>query len=152
MSGVLHHFPSKEALLVGVLECWDALERKALHAVIGTDKLREGAPEVSLGRVCREIIARNVGQREMIRLYSVLQAESLDPDHPAHSYFAERQTRALAGFAQLAPAGSDADAVARRVLALMEGLQLQWLRDPPPDWVQEWQRVTADFPDLRDDA
>jgi AcrR family transcriptional regulator len=151
VAGVLHHFSSKEALLVGVLDRRDRLDEAALREKLGVPAGQGGA-EVSLGRACREIVARNAEQRELVHLSSVLSAESLDPEHPAHDYFCERQAWVLEELARLAPPSSDADAVARRVLALMEGLQLQWLRDHSRDWVEDWDRLAADIPELRTDV
>lgn len=151
VAGVLHHFPSKEALLVGVLERRDRLDTQALGERLGVDLLGGEAVGVSLGRLCRETVARNAGQREIVRLFHVLAAEALAEDHPAHEYFRERQSRALRGFAGLAPPGCDAEAAALRVLGLMEGLQVLWLREPARDWVEDWNRVTASIPELRDD-
>ena len=60
-------------------------------------------------------------------------AASLTPDHPAHQYFADRQQHALQPFAQLVPDREDRDVIARTCLALLDGLQIQWLRDPDLD-------------------
>jgi AcrR family transcriptional regulator len=144
VAGVLHHFPSKEALLVGVLERRDQLDTQSLMERLGD----QGAP--SLSRLCREIVARNETQREIVRLFHVLAGEALADDHPAYEFFRRREAFALEGFAQCAPPGSDTGAVARRVLALMEGLQVLWLRDPSLSWVADWERVTADLPEFRD--
>jgi AcrR family transcriptional regulator len=139
---VLHHFPSKEGLLVGVLERRDQLDTQWL----GERLSAAGTP--SLARLCREIVARNQEQREIVRLFHVLAGEALADDHPAYEYFHRRQAYALWGFAQAAPPGSDPEVVARRVLALMEGLQVLWLRDPARDWLEDWDRVTADIPEF----
>jgi hypothetical protein len=127
------------------------LDEEAIREKLGNPVGGSGA-EVSLGRACRAIVARNAGQRELVHLSSVLSAESLYPDHPAHDYFCERQAWVLEELARLAPPGSDPGAVARRVLALLEGLQLQWLRDLSRDWVEDWDRVAADIPELREDV
>jgi hypothetical protein len=95
-------------------------------------------------------VARNETQREIVRLFHVLAGEALADDHPAYEFFRRREAFALEGFAQCAPPGSDTGAVARRVLALMEGLQVLWLRDPSLSWVADWERVTADLPEFRD--
>lgn len=136
MPGVLHHFPSKDALLVAVLERRDALDAAALAQRLGPGRH-------DLATVCAAVVDRNAGQREVVRLYAVLEAESLDPAHPASAYFAARQEEALAFFAEHAPEGGDARAVARRTLALLDGLQLQWLREPGLDLRATWAALAA---------
>jgi AcrR family transcriptional regulator len=145
--GLLHHFPSKEALLVGVLERRDELDTLWLG-----EQLRLGVSgTVTLRQLCRALVARNQGQREIVRLFHVLAGEALADDHPAYEYFRRRQAYALEGFAGMVPPGSDRESVARRVLGLMEGLQVLWLRDPAVDWLEDWDRVTAGIPEFAAD-
>jgi hypothetical protein len=95
-----------------------------------------------LGQLCAALVERNAGQPEIVRLFAVLEAESLAPSHPAHGYFAARQQRTLAHLTELA----HGDAVlARQVAALMDGLQIQWLRAPETtDLIAEW-KAAADL-------
>jgi hypothetical protein len=71
----------------------------------------------------------------------VLAAESLDPAHPAHAYFVRRQKLAAAAYAALAESLTDRpELLARQIMAMMDGLQIQWLRDPEAtDLVTEWE-------------
>lgn len=79
---------------------------------------------------------RNVRQPEIVRLFAVLEAESLAPGHPAHEYFRRRERRTVAAFADLVEGDQ---ALARQVVALMDGLQMQWLREPATvDLVAAW--------------
>lgn len=151
LGAVLHHFSSKDALLLAVLAHRDRLDIAALEDVFGPVTAWLEPPRVTLAALCAAIVARNAEQPEIVRLYSVLAAEALDPRHPAHDHFADRQRNALAGLALFAPAGCDADAAAARALALMDGLQLQWLRDPSRDWLADWRRATAGMAELRPD-
>lgn len=153
LTGLLHHFPSKDALLVAVLARHDELEVRALDEELGVTQ-PPGLPlesplvdwnGVDLWTACQATVERNARQPELVRLYAVLEAESLAPDHPAHGYFMERQEHALALFRHLAGAGEGAEALARKVLALMDGLQLQWLRDPSLDFAETWRRMAADI-------
>ncbi len=41
-------------------------------------------------------VQHNFERRELLRLYTVLGAESLNPDHPAHDYFLRRQQTSIA--------------------------------------------------------
>ena len=140
--GLLHHVGSKDGLLVAVLDHRDAADADALIAELGP-----GAPPtgVDLRRLCAALVRRNAGQPEIVRLFAVLEAESLAPGHPAHLYFAARQERTLAMFTALAVGISDRPgSLARQVMALMDGLQIQWLRDPGgTDLVTEWEAVAA---------
>jgi hypothetical protein len=69
----------------------------------------------------------------------------LAPGHPAHSYFRTRQERVLAAFTALAGGTTEhPEALARQVMALMDGLQIQWLRDPEgTDLVAEWEAAAG---------
>lgn len=73
-----------------------------------------------------------------MRLYSVLNAESLYPQHPAYAYFSAREVWATALFASAAAGTSNPARIARQIFAAMDGLQLRWLRDPDIDPVAEW--------------
>lgn len=134
-TGLLHHFPTKESLLEAVLAHRDA---------DGSDEqLDEATQDPTDGRaMLRHLLAvveRNVTQPRIVNLFSVLSAEAGDPAHPAHDYFAQRYARlraqlqqACAGLAsagQLTP-GTDPNALAVEIIALMDGLQVQWVLDP----------------------
>jgi AcrR family transcriptional regulator len=147
LPGVLHHFGTKDGLLVAVLEYRDRLDEAALAEHLAE---RAGAGRTpDLGGVVEAIVARNAGQREIVRLYAVLEAESLTPDHPAHDFFAERQRRTLALLTRWGPPDGDREALARHVLALLDGLQLQWLRDPDLDLLDGWRAASRQVPALR---
>lgn len=153
LTGLLHHFPCKDALLVAVLARHDELEVRALDEALGVTQPPGLPPEsplidwdgIDLWTACQALVERNARQPELVRLYAVLEAESLAPDHPAHGYFMERQEHTLALFRHFAGAGEGADALARKVLALMDGLQLQWLRDPGLDFAETWRRMVAEI-------
>ncbi len=153
LTGLLHHFPYKDALLVAVLARHDEIEVLALDADRGITRPPGVPPEsplvdwkgVDLWTACQSTVERNARQPELVRLYAMLEAESLAPGHPAHEYFIERQGHTLALFRHLAGDGEGADALARNVLALMDGLQLQWLRDPSLDLAETWRRMAADL-------
>lgn len=148
--GLLHHFRTKDVLLLELLEQRDEADLASLKQLLGHSSERAAsstddpvAHGLTLGLFCEALVARNAGQPELVRLYAVLEAESLNPDHPAHAYFVRRQQMALEGFAALCPAASDPERMARQVLAAMDGLQLQWLRDPNTDLVTEWRAVAV---------
>lgn len=159
VNGVLHHVGTKDGLLVAVLDHRDHEDARVLAEILGVEFPEAGwAPDelvavarerrIGLAQMCAAVMARNAVQPEIVRLYSVLEGESLTPDHPAHEYFTRRQRITLDGFARLAPSGVDRNALARHLLAVMDGLQLQWLRDPAVDLVVEWERVAAEIAGL----
>jgi AcrR family transcriptional regulator len=146
--GLLHHVGSKDRLLLAVLHHRDEEDFRSLAGQLGVDLedwQGRWPSQVTLPRACEALVRRNATQPEIVRLFSVLQAESLAPDHPASAYFAERQQRALSGFAALAEGRTpDPLSLARQVMAVMDGLQIQWLRDPDAtDLVAEWQAVAG---------
>jgi AcrR family transcriptional regulator len=135
--GLLHHVGSKDGLLVAVLEHRDAEDGRSLTAELGVHH----PSEVSLQQMCSALVRRNAAQPEIVRLFAVLEAESLAPSHPAHEYFAARQEQVVAVFAELAKAVTDEPlTLARQIVAMMDGLQIQWLRAPETtDLVREWE-------------
>ena len=130
-AGLLYHFPTKEALLAAVLERRDAEDsaREQLSAPPGLEVLRRFIA----------LAEHNVRHRGIVDLYSRLAAEAISEDHPAHAYFARHYReareaiaesfRALAKTGELRP-GVDPDLAALTFIALMDGLQVQWLTTP----------------------
>ncbi|HEY2556591.1 MAG TPA: TetR/AcrR family transcriptional regulator [Diaminobutyricibacter sp.] len=133
-AGVLHHFASKKELLVAVLRRRDELDVEAVApgSVPPSDL-------VEFRAILDALVERNLAQPEIIRLYTVLSAEALNPDHPAHEYFQERLQQArtlLVPRLDLPP--EEADALVVDYLSFMDGLQLNWLRDPSIDFRGRW--------------
>lgn len=146
--GVLRHVGSKAGLLVAVLEHRDIEDARSLRVQLGVseeqvpDEWSTGGPDgVDLRRLCAATMRRNAEQPEFVRLFTVLEAESLTPSHPAHDYFARRQRQAIAAFTSLAAGITDhPEPLARHIVAMMDGLQVQWLRSPETfDLVRAWE-------------
>lgn len=130
-AGLLYYFPTKEALLAAVLERRDAedSERERLHAAPGLDMMRRFVT----------LAEHNVRHPGIVDLYSRLAAEAIAADHPAHDYFVRHYDKARGdvreSFAIMAERGelrADADPglAALTFIALMDGLQVQWLTMP----------------------
>jgi AcrR family transcriptional regulator len=127
-AGLLHHFPSKEHLLQAVLNWRDDTS----SALIGSP-LPEG---VDLLRGFVLLAAYNASTPELVELHVVLSAEGTSADHPMHDYFVTRYARVsnlirgafehAQAHGQLKP-DVDAESAARTLIALMDGLQVQWL-------------------------
>ena len=133
--GLLHHVGSKDGLLLAVLDHRDAEDMRAVA---------DQAPG-TLRETCAAVVRRNAAQPEIVRLFAVLEAESLTPDHPAHDYFDARQQRTVEHFTELAkPVTAEPEVLARLIVALMDGLQIQWLRSPAAvDVVAEWETAAS---------
>jgi hypothetical protein len=103
-----------------------------------TDRqLRSAAEYVA---VVTHLMQRNSLRPELIRLYSVLSAESLNPSHPAHDFFVDRLERSVATLAELAEGWHpNPRQLGLQTVSLLDGLQLNWLRDPRIDLVEQWQ-------------
>ena len=129
VQGVLHYFPSKTELLLGILDRFDAIA----PALERSENAREFVA------VMNRLVARNADQPALVQLYIVLSAESLSTEHPAHDYFNRRQTRAITTIEDMADGWhDDPTRFALEVLCVLDGLQLNWLRDRHMDLEKEW--------------
>ena len=131
-AGVLHHFGSKHNLLLEVLESRD--QDDVAHLA---DQHIPGGPALFMHLVGTAL--RNSQRPGIVQVFTVLSAESVTEDHPARSYFEERYRNLRheidGAFRELCtqegvtdPAA--VDKAAASILAVMDGLQLQWLLDP----------------------
>jgi len=130
-AGLLHHFPSKEHLLVAVLAERDRLDG-AQFQLAGFQGL------AALDRLA-ELVQHNAMVPGLVQAYTVLMGESVGEDHPAREWFRERYPRRRANIAAALRAGIesgeirsevDCDAVAAQIIAMMDGLQVQWVLNP----------------------
>jgi AcrR family transcriptional regulator len=136
-TGLLHHFPSKELLLAEVLEQRDIRDLAALS------ERHDGAArgwQVLDDMV--DLVRTNAGREGFVRLFTSLAGEAVDPTHPGHEWLGRHHAAAVAALtAALHDAVADGEAdpavpagdVARQLVALMDGLQLQWLMDGDVD-------------------
>jgi AcrR family transcriptional regulator len=130
-AGLLHHFPSQEHLLLELLELRHEHDAERVARALGE---HTGFLDALLG-LCRE----NQETAGLVRLFTILSAESVDDDHPAHDWTVERYRALRARFATRLEgeqregriAGDlDPHALAPQLIAMFDGLQLQWLLDP----------------------
>lgn len=142
--GVLRYIGSKDNLLAMVY-----LENYNVTGNVD-DFMASGSPggdpgDLRLPAYLRFLVRHNSRRRMMVQLFSVLQVESFNPSHPLHDEFANRQEsiwRYYSGFDWLIPpefaSFEEVRPTVRRALAIMDGVQLRWLRDPPIDLYDEW--------------
>ena len=130
-AGLLHHFPSKEQLLVAVLAERDRSDG-ARHHLRGVQGL------AALDRLV-ELVEFNTLVPGLVRAFTVLLGEAVSEDHPAREWFQQRYPKRRDNIAAALRAGIDtgeiladvdADAVAAEIIAMMDGLQVQWLLNP----------------------
>ena len=130
-AGLLYHFPTKEALLAAVLERRDAEDSEREQLTV--------PPKLDVLRHFLALAEYNLRHPGIVDLYSRLAAEAVAPDHPAHEYFVRHYRAARDGvhesFEVLAARGELRDGVepalaALTFIALMDGLQVQWLTVP----------------------
>ncbi len=137
-AGIIHHFPSKEHLLMEVLQLCEAEDRAWVRAVTADDRV-DGVPAMPWPDRVLEAGRRMVSRPEVARLAATLAVESVQPDHPAHGWFRDRHRRfrqeitdGLRAEQRLGhiPPDADPDLFAAHLLAILVGLQNQWLLDP----------------------
>lgn len=133
VAGVLHHFPNKSALLMAVLERRDEVSQKI------ADEVRGEATLSGLFSSLSAINRSNATAPGVIRAFSMLNAESLVEGHPAWAWFQGRysaiEERVVVQLQELVAWGEvradvDLAGVVQESLAMMDGLQIQWLRYP----------------------
>lgn len=131
LPGLLHHYPNKTALLEAVLD----------------DRLGGKTPILPLDAADGELFIRSLIERAMrdarepttIGLVTLLSAEALRPDHPAHGYFQNWHSKARSLITQaftdlnrrgLYKAAVPPEVAAVHVAAMRDGLNAHWLLDP----------------------
>ncbi len=138
--GVLHHFPSKTELLLAVLRQRDTEDGRLASSL----RTREG---IDLIRALGGLVAHNQASPEIVRFFTVLTSEALADDHPAHDYFVDRYRQIRARIERNLRRGqesgevrcdADLEAIAPIVVAVMDGLQLQWLLDRDVDVLRSY--------------
>jgi AcrR family transcriptional regulator len=146
-AGMLHHFRNKSALLQAVL---DRRDERSLNLV----DFEAADPAFAL-RGLVDLAAYNASVPGVVELYTTLSAEATSPTHPAHEYFKRRyeftRSNTVVVFQRLAsadriPVTIDPFRAAVATLALMDGLQVQWLLDRDLiDMAQELEDFFASF-------
>ncbi|MEU6476586.1 helix-turn-helix domain-containing protein [Streptomyces sp. NPDC047017] len=140
LPGLMHYFDSKEDLLTQVLRMRD----EAAHA-------RQEERGASLSY--REIIKEGSGTPGLVELFVSMAAAASDPAHPAHAHFARRypvlREQVVASLRSRMDTGTirtgivPAERLAVLLIAVVDGIQLQWLVDRSVDMRQAADDVMA---------
>ena len=134
---LLYHFPSKNALLLAVLEQYELDNQEWLEPI------RE-RPDATLGQMLTHVVRHNHESPGLIQLFTVLSGESVQPDHPANGYFHERYASVRSHFADRIADDQrngrindqlDPNRLATALIAMLDGLHIQRLLDPDLDIV-----------------
>lgn len=127
-AGLLHHFPSKPALLHAVLDNREVFDDQPWP----TDGVRR------LIRFITVLRRHELDSAEMT-FFAMLSTESAAPDHPAHDYFLHRYQAMVPDLAenlgdvfdtQRLPSSISIEDLARMLAGMADGIRIQWLFEP----------------------
>jgi AcrR family transcriptional regulator len=132
-AAVLRYF-SKEELLTEVLRQWDRQQ----------PFVSEAAPGLPAIRAFVDLMRYHVEHRGFLELYLTFATEASDATHPAHAYMRARYGRTIAQIrtrlseavelGHVAPMDDPTlDYEAACFLAILDGLEIQWLHNPRLD-------------------
>lgn len=145
LPGLLHYFPSKTEMLLAVLEMRDlrhihtsspATQREPLSL---QQHAQNPMPWTQLLQLLRSVTRGNADSAGVVKLFALLNAESLIEAHPAQDWFSRRADLLLTLFSgslrQAQQRGEidtqcNPEQVAAELVAMMDGLQMLWLRRP----------------------
>ena len=124
--GLLHYVPSKDALLIEVLKLRDEIDSQTFTADRAGLEMME------------KLVSHNATLPGLVQSFTVLSADSVTENHPAKPFFTERyrtmRTVLIGALRQELgddlPAGLTHEQAAILLIAIMDGLQLQWLLEP----------------------
>jgi len=137
--GLMHYFPDMPTLLKAVLAHRDEVDIAAISGAGGEDDER------TVTELIDAAAAYYADRLAEIRRFDALEAEALDPNHPAHAWFAERNRRNLE---LLRPAVErefdDPDTVMRLLRYVIDGVRLSWMHAPGEiDFTADWTAVRS---------
>ncbi len=137
--GVMHYFPTMADLVSGVVEYRDTRD------AINFDRF-----DVSPGlarRMLDAVVDNIVAKPKAAELFAQVQAAAIDPSHPGHQYFIDRAQQIKDQFAPiLALEYEDAEELIEQLIPIVDGLQINWLREPESfDLRERWAAIADAF-------
>ncbi|MEU1168375.1 TetR/AcrR family transcriptional regulator [Streptomyces sp. NPDC005921] len=126
---LMYYFSSREELLLAALERRDVLNTEVARSARADESFVAG-------------VRHYMEQPGLIKLYVTLMSAATDPQHRGHEFFVERYSDLTSVVAEglearqlEARARGDvaAEDMARLLMAVLDGLQVQWLFDPTLD-------------------
>lgn len=128
-AGLLHHFPTKESLLLSLVSRRDDQVQSEY----------DEQPPVHWAAEATRIAEMNLQNLEDMHLWQRMGAEAIDPDNPAHDYFVQRYSSVITDMGDwmrsTTPDSSDAENRLRAhlLVAMWDGLNFQQLLLPEFD-------------------
>ena len=140
-AGLLHYFESKDDLWVAILRKRDEVDAS------------KGPSDPDPAGTFATLVGHNADVPGLVQMFSNLSAAAAtDPEHPAHDYFQERyrsvRATLAAGVARMQASGRldaalDPEVLASILMAVSDGMQLQWMFDPTRDMGAHVEAVIA---------
>jgi len=143
--GVLHYFPSKAALLLALLDEKYQEDGRLLSASPEHDGL-------DMLKALQALVEHNAAVPDRVRLFSALTTESVSSGHPAHTYFVQRYRKVRERLISSLQVGQqrgqvrgdiDLERLVQLIVAVMDGLQIQWLLDEQVDMVASFSLLAS---------
>jgi AcrR family transcriptional regulator len=142
-AGVIRLFGSKEQLMRAVVEHWDVESSRVAREA--------GDRGLAFLRAMPLLLRAHAEHRPLLELQARLLVEAAEPEHPAHQQIVDRfravgelfavEIRRAAEDGEIAPLSPEqAVEEARVLMAIMDGIQQQWLLDPEVDMARAFSR------------
>lgn len=142
-AGVIRLFGSKEQLMRAVVEHWDVESSRVVREA--------GDHGLAFLRAMPLLLLSHAEHRPLLELQARLLVEAAEPEHPAHEQIVQRFRAVGTMFAaEIQRAGADGEIAplspqqaveeARVLMAIMDGIQQQWLLDPEVDMAGAFSR------------
>jgi AcrR family transcriptional regulator len=130
--GLLHHFPSKNHLLMEVLAERDRVDGELIDFKGYSEKKDFLSSQ-------QKLVEHNSTVPGLVQLFTTLAVESIQEEHPGHNFFRERYHKGRSDEIEMLRHAQEsgeirsdipAEDLAAMLYAMMDGLQIQWLYEP----------------------